>query len=168
VLWPGAFRVSDLGASTAGASRYLASTEGGTSPCQFEILIGPPSHDGIYAIAETAFIRRPQSDCTALLRTVAKQIGFEGDLPRTEPTDRLPASIAILGSNQSRSGTEGSFSSSPRGHWISAKLFLKDGEGEVYLNLSAPDGAGEFSIKDAEYASIVVTELAKILLPKAD
>lgn len=32
------------------------------------------------------------------------------------------------------------------------------------MNINARDGMGEFSIKDEAYATIVVTELAKILL----
>ena len=47
------------------------------------------------------------------------------------------------------------------------KLFLAGGEGEVFLNINAREGLGEFSIKDEDYATIVVTELAKVLLPKA-
>ena len=55
----------------------------------------------------------------------------------------------------------------PPGNWTAMKLFLADGEGEVFLNINARDGVGEFSIKDEDYATIVVTELAKVLLPKA-
>jgi hypothetical protein len=47
------------------------------------------------------------------------------------------------------------------------KLFLADGAGEVYLSLNERDALGEFSLKDDGYAVIVVTELARILLPRA-
>ena len=39
-------------------------------------------------------------------------------------------------------------------------------KGEVFLNLDVPDGLGELSVKDEDYAVIVVTELAKVLLPE--
>ena len=45
------------------------------------------------------------------------------------------------------------------------KVFLADGEGEVFLNLNPKEEIGEFSVKDEEYGSVVVTELAKVLLP---
>jgi hypothetical protein len=86
------------------------------------------------------------------------------DLARS---DRLSAAIAILGTNQSRSNNgpiAGGFTSKPPGSWTATKLFLADGEGEVFMNLNARDGFGEFSIKDEEYATIVVIELAKVLL----
>jgi hypothetical protein len=44
------------------------------------------------------------------------------------------------------------------------KLFLADGKGEVFLNLNAAEHIGEFSVKDEDYATIVTTELAKVLL----
>ena len=72
--------------------------------------------------------------------------------------------LAVLGRGQSaRPG--GGYSSSPPGPWTAAKLFLADGTGEVFLNLDEHYCAGEFSIKDEDHAKIVVTELAKIMLP---
>ena len=59
----------------------------------------------------------------------------------------------------------GSFTSNPPGSWIAVKVFVADGEGEFYLNLSPSDGQGEISIKDEECGDIVVQELATILLP---
>jgi hypothetical protein len=46
------------------------------------------------------------------------------------------------------------------------KLFLgnEDEEpGEVYLNLNAKDGVGEFSIKDSDYGVAVMRQLVKVL-----
>jgi hypothetical protein len=171
---PGAFRVANLGTTPDGTySRYMAST-GGTPPtCQFELRIEKSSsiRDARFAFAEAAVLREPGSDCTMFLRALAKHLGFNGKLPDPAPVDRLAASLAILGVNQSRSAgageVAGSFSSTPPGNWTAMKLFLADGEGEVFLNINARDSVGEFSIKDEDYATIVVTELAKILLPKA-
>jgi hypothetical protein len=90
-------------------------------------------------------------------------------LPAPSPQQRLDATVAILGTNQSRSSVGenegGGYSSGPPGHWMTTKLFLGGGEGEVFLNLNEAEGAGEFSIKDPDYATTVVTELAKLLLP---
>jgi hypothetical protein len=163
----------NLGPTERGTSRYMAST-GVTPPtCQFEIVIekAKPASDPRFSFAEAALLRQPKSDCTMFLHALAKHIGFTGEIPRPAPVDRLSASLAVLAANQSRSvdagEVAGSFSSTPSGHWTAAKLFLADGEGEVYLNLNARDGVGEFSIKDEDDATIVVTELARVLLPKA-
>jgi hypothetical protein len=172
-LGPGAFRLSDLGA-TASGTRYLASAEAAPpSTCQFEVMIEKiqPMGDAPFSFAAASLVRRPGSDCTTFLGALGKHLGFRGELPVPGPVDSLAASLAILGSNQSRSADKGevagSFSSSPAGHWTATKLFLADGEGEVYLHINLREGVGEFSIKDEGYATVVVTELAKILLPKA-
>jgi hypothetical protein len=151
----------------------MAATDGTSPTCQFEIVIAKsnPATDAPFSFADAALVRRPASDCTALLRAVAQHIGFKGELPKPTLTDRLAATVAILGRNQSRKAgrgeVAGGFSSTPAGHWTVTKLFLADGDGEVFLNINAQERVGEFSIKDEEYATVVVTELAKILLPKA-
>jgi hypothetical protein len=55
--------------------------------------------------------------------------------------------------------------SKPPGHWTTGKLFLADGDAEVFLNLDSEEGIGEFSIKDEDFADVVIRELAKVLLP---
>ncbi len=35
------------------------------------------------------------------------------------------------------------------------------------MNINVRDGIGEFSLKDEDYAKVVVRELAKVLLPEA-
>jgi len=114
--------------------------------------------------------RQPRSDCTKFLRRVAKELALSGSLPRPPAVEELECSIVILGTSQSRVEEPEigpSFWPTPSGNWTAGKLFLADGEGEVFLNLNERDGIGEFSIKDEDYAAIVVTELAKILLPRA-
>jgi hypothetical protein len=105
-----------------------------------------------------------------LLRRVAKQVAFSGPLPRPALVDELACSIVVLDTNQSRLEEPeigATFSPTPTGNWSVGKLFLADGEGEVYLSLNERDALGEFSLKDDGYAVIVVTELARILLPRA-
>jgi len=168
-LGPGGFHITDLGSPAGGGSRYIAAS-GGT--CKFEVLINKsiPTADAQFSFAEAALSRQPGADCTTFLRALAKHLGFSGELPNPARIERLPASLAVLGTNQSRSDAgevAGGFSSTPSGSWTAMKLFLAGGEGEVFLNINAREGLGEFSIKDEDYATIVVTELAKVLLPKA-
>jgi hypothetical protein len=74
-----------------------------------------------------------------------------------------------LGTSLSRQSGEnvigGSFTSSKPGNWIAVKLFLADGEGEVYLNINPAIGQGEFTTKDPEYGEVVLRELASVFLP---
>ena len=102
-----------------------------------------------FSFAAASLARRQGSDCTSFIRALARHLGFHGELPTPGPADRLAASLAILGRNQSRSADKGevagTYSSNPAGHWTATKLFLADGEGEVYLNINLPEGFGEFS-----------------------
>ena len=171
-LPPGTFRLAALGPSSEGASRYLASTSPERSGCSFEIVVtgAKPASGSLFSFASAALVRRPKSDCSAFLRALAPELGFKGTLPTPQRLSRLDAKAAILGTNQSRHPEKpevaGSFSSQPPGHWTVMKLFLQGGDGEVFLNLNSSDGVGAFSFKDEDYASIVVTDLAKVFLPE--
>jgi hypothetical protein len=57
----------------------------------------------------------------------------------------------------------GTFGSEPKGDWVAAKLFLGDGEGEVFLNLDPIGGYGELSMKDEAYGDAVLHELGRLL-----
>jgi hypothetical protein len=169
-LAPAQFHLAVTG-SADGSRRYLATTDDAPS-CRFELRQGPSqsSGSGLFSVAKLSLHRRGGSDCTEFLRRVAKELSFSGNLPRPAAADELTCSIAILGTNQSRFEEPeigASFSSTPPGNWTAAKLFLADGEGEVFFNLNERDGVGEFSIKDEDYAALVVNELAKVLLPRA-
>jgi hypothetical protein len=168
-LAPAQFHFAAIG-SGDGSRDYLATTDDAPS-CKFELRQGPAqsSGSGLFSFSKLSLRRRGGSDCTEFLRRVAKELSFSGNLPRPVLADELTCSIAVLGTNQSRFEEPeigASFSSTPPGNWTAAKLFLADGEGEVFLNLNEKDGVGEFSIKDEDYAAIVVTELAKVLLPR--
>jgi hypothetical protein len=161
--------VQRLESGSSGQAQYLA--EVGPS-CKFEIEIGKATSGGDgqfdFSFAPAAIVRRAGADCTQFLASLAPALGFSGDVPQPEPTSRLEASVTILGKNQSRANANaqiaGAFVGNPPGPWLVTKLFLADGEGEVFLNLNETDGFGEFSIKDPDYAELVVTELAKVLL----
>jgi hypothetical protein len=163
----GGFRLRSRPGGADGTARYLAEAPPG---CSFGIEIGQTaaSADPI-GFASGALVRRPDSDCTSFLTALAHELGFQGELPSPKPVDRLDCSLAVLGRNLSRSTQQaqfaGGFAAEPAGNWTSTKLFFGDDEGEVFLNLDPVEGVGEFSLKDEDYASVVVTELAKILLP---
>src|SRR5262245_29662443 len=90
-LGPGGFRLIDLGRTEAGASHYVGTTEGAAPICRFEIVIeeGRRATDPRFSFAAAALVRQPGSDCTTFLRALAKQLGFNGELPSPAPVDRL-------------------------------------------------------------------------------
>jgi hypothetical protein len=168
----GGFRVTALDPPAGGGARYLAEA---ADTCTFEFTIGNAKSAGKgqfdFAFAPAVLERRAQTDCRDFLRRLAPELGYDGALPTPRPVKRLEINLTILGTHQSRSSDHpqiaGSFSSDPPGEWIATKLFLADGEGEVFLNFNPKEGVGEFAYKDSDYAVTVVTELAKILLPQA-
>jgi hypothetical protein len=166
-LRPGMFRIVETSATPDGGTRYVADASDGAKACSFEIVIGKAktTASGFFGFAPAAIVRRPRADCATFLKALAPQLGLRGKLPAPRPADKLTASVAVLGVNQSRDSAspEGGFSSRPPGNWTVTKLFLAGGEGEVFLNLDAADHIGELSVKDEDYATIVMTELAKVL-----
>lgn len=121
-----------------------------------------------FSMASLSLARLPGADCTAFLERVSKELGYSGKLPDPPRAAAVSGSLAIFSVGQSRSeGADGfaAYSSNPPGGWMTGKLFLVEGEGEVFLDMSERDGVAAFSIKDADYASIVVNELASVLLP---
>jgi hypothetical protein len=163
---PGTFRIVESSVRSDGSRHYLADASEGPKACGFEIVIGKakPTSDGLFGFAPATILRKPGADCRPFLRGLATELGYRGKLPAPRPAEQLAASVAILGENQSRASLEVGYSSEPPGNWTVTKLFLADGEGEVFLNLDAVDHVGEFSVKDEDYAQIVITELARIML----
>jgi hypothetical protein len=168
-LRPGEFRLVDVSEMPEGGTRYTADAtdgRGGAPGCSFSITLGKPKNPSdSFAFAGARLARRPAQNCTGFLKALARELGFAGELPAPRPVASLDAQVAILGRDQSR-GDQGGFTSEPAGPWTAAKLFLAGGEGEAFLNLNPTDRVGEFTLKDEEYATTVITELAKILLPE--
>lgn len=69
-----------------------------------------------------------------------------------------------IGDNLSQ-GASGGFNAAPPGNWTAIKVFIGEGEqeAEVFLNINVVIKKGQFSIKDAEYGDLVLTQLAKVL-----
>jgi hypothetical protein len=169
-IGPGGFRIAETNRTAQGAMRYLAQA-GPVGGCEFEILVAEPTpvSDTAFSFTRATLARRPHKDCSAFLKQLAPLLGFKGELPSPPRVEQLECTFAVLGTELSRrpEGPEGGagFAPKPPGHWTVGKLFLLDGEAEVFLNLNAEDRVGELSVKDEEYAKLVVEELAKILLP---
>jgi len=108
------------------------------------------------------FLSEPGSDASVLLADLKKALEAKTIPNKIARVDSLPFDLAILGENQSRSA-DGGFNTKPAGDWIAMKIFLANGEGEVFLNLNPVANKGEFSIKDPDYGDIVIAELAKVL-----
>jgi hypothetical protein len=113
---------------------------------RLELLLKPRKGESPFAFSDGAIAREPGADGTHFLRAVARAIEADGELaPPSDRVERLEFSTAILGTSLSRDGGDdmigGRFSSKP-GNWMAFKLFLADGEGEVYLNLEPRCGVG--------------------------
>jgi hypothetical protein len=116
------------------------------------------------ARAQGEFLAVAGSENAALLEDLMKALEakqFPANSPRTA---ELAFDAALLGERQSRSAS-GGYSDSPRGDWMTIKIFLPKGgdEGEVFLNLNPVLGKAEFSIKDPGYGDYVLAQLAKVL-----
>ncbi len=166
-LAPGAFRLELLPPEPDGSTGYRAFTAA-EAHCEFVVRLRQSTSGSAGPIDFTSarLERRNTTDCSEFLRALAPELGFTGPLPTPEPLPSLDLEAALLGTHQSRSnGPYGGFSSKPPGSWQLLKLFFNDDEGEIFLNLNPEEGVGEFTPKDEEYATVVVTELSKILLP---
>jgi len=134
---------------------------------RIELKLAPPKPGSFFSMTTGALHREAESQPEELLKALAAALDAKRAGPVSERRNSLSFSVAILGQNLSRGGkakaTAGSFSSNPPGGWMATKIFLADGEGEVFLNLNPAQGVGEFSIKDSEYGDIVLRELAKVL-----
>lgn len=145
-------------------------TEGNPFAFGLEMLLKTSKGDAPFAFSKGAIIRERHSDGTRFLNEIASAIEAAGEVPaQADQVERLDFATAILGTSLSRESGDntigGSFTSTKPGDWIAFKLFLADGEGEVYLNINPVADHGEFTCKDPEYGEVVLRELAKVFLP---
>ncbi len=89
--------------------------------------------------------------------------------PRRGHRDTLVFEVGILGEDLSRGvvGTDigaiaGEFSDSPPGDWLVTKLFLMDGQAELFLALNASEERGLLIKKDPAYATDVMAEFQRL------
>jgi hypothetical protein len=174
---PGSFTLIELNSKEVDdgtLKTWIATSRAnGNKPFKFrlELLFKATQGNSRFAFSKGAIIREKDADGQQFLAEVARAIESEVAAPMTsELVDRLEFSTAILGTSLSR-GTSGNtvaggFTSSKPGNWSALKLFLADGEGEVFLNINPIAGIGEFSTKDPDYGEVVLRELATVFLEK--
>lgn len=153
---------------TSGAgnqSEWVASYDRGGSTAKFVISIANSSPSGErFSFSKGAIKHVAGSQPQQFLERLSLALGGKGKVPSAMNVDILPFDIAVLGTRQSRApGAGGGFTSRPQGDWITMKIFLAQGTGEVYLNLNSAKGIGEFSVKDEDYAEVVLRELRSVL-----
>jgi hypothetical protein len=105
-----------------------------------------------------SFCRYQDTDARHCLDSIAQALEAKRVEAPRERAKCLPFEAAILDLKVNRN-----LEDDPKGTWIATKIFVADGEGEFYLNLSPETGEAEISIKDPEYGNVVVRELAKVL-----
>jgi len=149
--------------SETGSPHWLATYRAGGKIAKLGIELGPDhAVDQFASTGDGRFLRERNSDPSIFLADLKKALDAKTVPTKITKVDSLPFKFVVLGRNQSRSSS-GGFSSNPPGDWTAMKLFLANGEGEVFFNLSPTAKKAEFSIKDSDYGDIVLAELAKVL-----
>ena len=143
--------------------QWIATYRAGGKTAKFGIELGAiHAVDEMVSSGKGRFVRQSGSDPSVFLADLKKALDAKSIPTKITKVDSLPFEFVVLGRNQSRS-SDGGFSSEPPGDWTAMKIFLANGEGEVFFNLSTEAKKAEFSIKDSDYGDIVLTELAKVL-----
>jgi hypothetical protein len=164
------FRISELPSTRPGTRHWRATWDSAGQRTQFDIvlLVPPPGDSAPFEFTHGWLLRRAPSESGLFLAQLAAlhhvpfgDIGFETH-------DSLPFTAAILGRDQSQ-GTSpsdlraGAFRSDPPGPWLVTKLFLADGDAELFFNVDSADGVAEFVPKDPEYGRLLLPLLGSIL-----
>lgn len=161
------FALEPVDSRTPGRVGWLATYESEGKMARFRIELQPePRGASLPAFVRCGLFREPGSDASLLLRDAARAL--DGRVPSTEPgIAALEVEAVLLGRDLSRGGqgnrVAGAFGSEPEGTWVSTKLFLGDGEGEVFLNLDPIGRYGELSMTDPTYGDAVLRELGRLL-----
>ena len=150
----------------SGAIQWVAAYSAGGKTAKFRIELGPSepnkNTDIPISFGKGRFLTEPGSDASIFLADLKKALEAKTIPSKVEKVASLPFEFVILGKGQLRP-SDGGFSGNLPGEWVNMKIFLANGEGEVYLNLNPIVKKGEFSIKDVDYGDVVIAELAKVL-----
>ena len=165
------FRIAEVSRKSAADSQevtWLSTHESAKAKAQFLIVmqLKQAPKDSSFSFSKGSFRRVPGSKPGEFIKQLSTALAAKKPRLSKSQLQELPFDIAILGSNLSRGRSgqiAGGFVSKPQGTRIATKVFLANGEGEVFLNIDPASGVGEFSIKDEEYGDIVVEELSKVL-----
>jgi hypothetical protein len=142
-------------------------------PAQAEVVLelGPyqSASSGPFAFARAVLRRRGGADPSAFVNALAVALGVDSTWPKRPRADLLTIDVGILGSGMARGGQSsqgnwiaGEFSDAQSGTWLVTKLFLADGEAEVFLALSEEERQGLLIGKDVDYGQTAVAELARL------
>ena len=156
--------------SSPGQLSWLGTYSAGGAIAKFRLKLETPScakpkgEDFELCRGKGEFIAEPESDSSTLLRDLQAVLQAKSLPVHVDRVSRLAFEYVRFGEKMSRNA-KGGFTSNPSGGWTATKLFFGEGEDEceVFLNINADMGKGEFSIKDADYGDIVLKELAKVL-----
>jgi hypothetical protein len=153
-----------------GSQQWMGTYESKEKTARFRIEFGPARTSGTAATefnirsGEGRFIPEPESDSSFLLLDLQKALQAKvRHLPAPKKAT-VAFAYANIGEKLSQA-RGGGFSAKPPGNWAAIKLFLGEGEqeGELFLNINSNTGIGQFSMKDADYGDLVLSELAKVL-----
>jgi hypothetical protein len=154
-----------------GSLRLMATYTSQGRTAKFQVEFGPAktvgakdSKDFPMRVGEGRFVADPGSDASVLLFDLKKALEAKALPSRVQRLESLPFTFVNIGDNLSQ-GASGGFNAAPPGNWTAIKIFIGEGEqeAEVFLNINAVIKKGQFSIKDAEYGDLVLTQLAKVL-----
>jgi hypothetical protein len=122
------------------------------------------SKDFSMKVGEGRFVAEPGSDASVLLFDLKKALEAKTLPSGVQRVGSLPFTFVNIGDDLSQSAS-GGFNAAPPGNWTAIKVFIRAGEQEaqVFLNINAVIGKGQFSIKDPDYGDLVLAQLAKVL-----
>ena len=113
-----------------------------------------------------AFLAVPGSDASSLIQDLQKPLQANGIPPSLHRVPELAFTYAHYGDHMSQA-VSGGFAEDPPGDWSVYKLFVgttKDGEpAEIFLNVDAPAGVGQFARKDPQYGETLLSYLSSVL-----
>ena len=171
---PAAFKLA-AAANPAGAApgtrTFLATAGTGDEQARFLIVLNGERRSAVddkgndpgfdISFSSGSFRHVAGSKPGPFLRRVATALLAKAPKLSQAKADVLPFEMAILGPPAARD-PRGGFTGKP-GTWVVSKLFLADGDAEVYFNFDPVSGDAELSFKDEDYGNRVVEELSKVL-----
>jgi hypothetical protein len=126
----------------------------------------PFNPDSTIPVASGSLRRVVGADGRAFLQALARAFGADTVLKSVARADSLRIQVAVLGMRllhaPGKSVYAGEFTADHPGDWVVTKLFLADGEVEVFLAVNTHSGEAQLLAKDPDYANAVVGEFARL------
>ena len=162
-------RASELPTPSSDERVWRVTFDAKTSSAAFDVLLHVPARmnpDSSLVITPGVLRRVPGGNGRAFLDSLAHAFGADS-LPRAVArADSLSLDVGFLGTRLSHSRGKwvyaGEFTSAPAGNWIVTKLFMADGEAEVFFAIDTSTGEAQLIEKDSDSANGVVAEFARL------